>query len=138
MLSREEDNSLSFKVKLIDFNVAAEIDPDTLLVKGATGLREWSAPETRKSHSSDSKIDTWTLGCVMYLLCTGSQPFDPEDKLTKELNFKDNLMSHSGSENFSELVDFVSRLIVVDPEKRMSAQEALSHPWLNAPMYQYQ
>ena len=59
-------------IKLIDFNVAVEVDPQSPKIKGATGLREWSAPETRKSAYSDFKIDSWTLGCVMYLLCTGN------------------------------------------------------------------
>ena len=59
------------RVKLIDFNVAVEVDPITQKIRGATGLREWSAPETRKGAESDYKIDSWTLGCVMYYMCTG-------------------------------------------------------------------
>jgi len=74
-------------VKLIDFNVAVETDPVSPEIKGATGLREWSAPETRKSQFSSFKIDTWTLGCVMFVLCTGKQPFGALETLTKQFNF---------------------------------------------------
>ena len=59
------------KVKIVDLNVAVEIDPTNPFISGGTGLREWSAPETRSSLYYDVTCDCWTLGCVMYLLCTG-------------------------------------------------------------------
>lgn len=34
------------------------------------------------------------------------------------------------------MVDFIGKLMVVDPENRMTALEALRHPWLNAQVYQ--
>ena len=34
------------------------------------------------------------------------------------------------------MVDFLSKLMVVDPENRMTSLEALRHPWLNAAPYQ--
>ena len=58
-------------MKIIDFNVAVEVDPDIQKIKGRTGLREWSAPETRRSEDTDFKQDSWTLGCIMYYICTG-------------------------------------------------------------------
>ena len=42
-------------MKIIDFNVAVEVDPDTQKIKGRTGLREWSAPETRRAEETDFK-----------------------------------------------------------------------------------
>ena len=70
-VSSSTNRQETIKVKIIDLNVAVETDPDSPQIKGATGVREWSAPETRKSTLSGFKIDCWTLGCVMYLLCTG-------------------------------------------------------------------
>ena len=58
-------------IKLIDFNVAVEVSKTNPRIRGGTGLREWSAPETYQSFYSDFKIDSWTLGCVMHYLCTG-------------------------------------------------------------------
>ena len=40
-------------------------------------------------------------------------------------------MDYSESENFYEMIDFISHLMVVDPKNRMSAKEALAHQWLN-------
>ena len=59
------------KVKLIDFNVAIKVDQYTQNIIGATGIREWSAPETRQKGVSGCKIDSWSLGCMMYYICTG-------------------------------------------------------------------
>ena len=56
---------------MIDFNVAVEWTEEDPRISGGTGLKEWSAPETRNKLHTDSKIDCWTLGCVMYFLCTG-------------------------------------------------------------------
>ena len=69
------------RVKLIDFNVAVQVDNPASKITGGTGLKEWSAPETRKFLHNDFKIDCWTLGCVMYFLCTGQQPFAPNDNI---------------------------------------------------------
>ena len=66
----------------------------------------------------------------MYFLCTGEQTFEPEDKLTTQINFVEKLAAYSENHNFSNMVDFISKLLEVDPEVRMSAQEALGHTWL--------
>ena len=74
MLTADGKSEFKFeplKVKIVDFNVAVEVDQDTQKIIGATGLREWSAPETRQKGVSDLKIDSWSLGCVMYYICTG-------------------------------------------------------------------
>ena len=59
------------QVTVIDFNVAVELQEKDSTIRGGTGLKEWSAPETRLKLFTDFKVDTWTLGCVMFLLCTG-------------------------------------------------------------------
>ena len=69
-------SDLVYRVMIIDFNVSVEVNPDTGKIRGWTGLREWSAPETRLK-LNDYKIDCWTLGCIFYYLCTGEQPFGP-------------------------------------------------------------
>ena len=65
------NQSKSIRVKIIDFNVAVKLHDENSKISGGTGLKEWSAPETRLKLHTDYKIDCWTLGCVMFLLCTG-------------------------------------------------------------------
>ena len=123
----------ALQIRVIDFNVAVSITNGTKL-EGATGLKEWSAPETRTQSNHSFVIDCWTLGCIMYLLCTGEQPFRRDERV--ETRYKFNLLyklsDYYESETYTSMVDFMSKLMVSDPSKRMTAEEALSHPWLNS------
>ncbi len=59
----------SYDIKLIDFNVAVKLKTpapdyeDEIL--GSTGLREWSAPETKTQLFYSAKCDLWSLGCLL-------------------------------------------------------------------------
>lgn len=60
------------QIKVIDFNVSVDFKKTrNNLIQGFTGVREWSAPETRTSLYYNTKADLWTLGCILYFLCTG-------------------------------------------------------------------
>ena len=73
-------------VTLIDFNIAHNfaINPE---VKGAFGVREWSAPETRKLAPYDEKSDLFSVGCVLYNLCTGHTPNENEEFCSEQIKF---------------------------------------------------
>ena len=101
--------------------MAVETEPDKCLIKGATGLREWSAPETRKSIHSDFRIDCWTLGCLMYFLSTGKHPFKHDDSLTKEFDFKQELLAYSECSDFADMLDLLSSLLVASPDQRLTS-----------------
>ena len=66
-------------IKVIDFNVSVLLDDEDAKITGGTGLKEWSAPETRTQLHTDFNIDCWSLGCIMFLMCTGKQPFNSEN-----------------------------------------------------------
>ena len=68
----------------------------------------------------------------MFLLCTGKQPFDRDERITVSFNLLSKLSDYCESETFTLMVDFISKLMVEDPSKRLSAKEALAHPWLKA------
>ena len=72
MISKQENGELT--IKLIDFNIAYDFSI-TSEMQGAEGIRHWSAPETRKYAVYDESCDLWSLGCILYLLCTGHKPF---------------------------------------------------------------
>ena len=75
----------------------------------------------------------------MYFVCTGEAPFKPNQQVdTEDFNFWLILQAYQDSPTgtYPEMVDFLSKLLVVDPENRLTAIEALSHHWLNASPYQ--
>lgn len=102
-------------------------------ITGGTGLREWSAPETRTKLQTDFNIDCWSLGCLMFLLCTGSPPFGTDDKIEiNSSNLFNKMADYSDSMTYTPMTDFISKLLISDPAKRISSADALAHPWLNA------
>lgn len=66
-------------LKLIDFNIAHDLGRDPEM-KGSTGVKAWSAPETRKLANYDEKCDLWSVGCVLHYLCTGHPPINNFDQ----------------------------------------------------------
>lgn len=49
------------RLKLIDFNIAHDLNREPVM-KGAVGIKAWSAPETRKLAPYDETCDTWSVG----------------------------------------------------------------------------
>jgi serine/threonine protein kinase len=50
-------------------------------MKYGTGLKEWSAPETRTRPSYGMEIDAWAIGCILYYVLTGNEPFEPTSSI---------------------------------------------------------
>lgn len=57
----------------MDFNVAADLT-ESDIISGATGVKHWSAPETRANYEYDAKCDVYSLGCLLLFMLTGAQP----------------------------------------------------------------
>ena len=62
------------QVTLIDFNVAVDVKlSEDGLIEGNTGLKEWSAPETRSNLKYDNQCDMWSVGCLLYFMYSGGE-----------------------------------------------------------------
>jgi calcium-dependent protein kinase len=121
----------SQRIKLIDFGLARKHKPGSPPMTTFTGSPSFVAPEVI-ARSYDHMCDLFSTGVTAYFLLTGMLPFDgPSDEDTFDLISMGVFRFPSSSIHLSdEARDFVTRLLKTDPNQRMTADEALDHPWL--------
>ncbi|MQL84728.1 hypothetical protein Taro_017243 [Colocasia esculenta] len=128
LFTSKEENS---PMKLIDFGLSDFIRPDERL-NDVVGSAYYVAPEVlHRSYSMEA--DIWSIGVITYILLCGSRPFWARTEsgifravLRADPNFDDSPWPTVSP----EAKDFVKRLLNKDYRKRMTAAQALTHPWL--------
>lgn len=125
--TKDEDAPL----KVIDFGLSDFVRPDQRL-NDVVGSAYYVAPEVLH-RSYNVEADMWSIGVITYILLCGSRPFWARTEsgifrsvLRADPNFDDTpwpTISEEGK-------DFVKRLLNKDHRKRMTAAQALAHPWL--------
>lgn len=64
------------RVKITDFGLARSIDDATITLVGEiSGTPSFMSPEQAHGHAVDHRSDLFSLGCVLYAMCTGRSPF---------------------------------------------------------------
>ncbi|XP_022963277.1 CDPK-related kinase 5-like [Cucurbita moschata] len=120
----------SSQLKAIDFGLSDFVKPDERL-NDIVGSAYYVAPEVlRRSYGTEA--DIWSIGVIAYILLCGSRPFwaRTESGIFKSvLKVDPNFDDPPWPSLSPESKDVVKRLLNKDPEKRMSAAQALSHPW---------
>lgn len=119
------------QLKAIDFGLSDFVKPDERL-NDIVGSAYYVAPEVlHRSYSTEA--DVWSIGVISYILLCGSRPFWAR---TESGIFRAVLKADPGFEEqpwptlSNEAKDFVKRLLNKDPRKRMTAAQALGHPWI--------
>lgn len=122
-----------FNIKIADFGMAA-LETEDKLLETSCGSPHYAAPEIVSGipyHGFAS--DVWSCGVILFALLTGRLPFDDEDGNIRNLL----LQVQSGKfqmpdedEISKDAQDLISRILTVDPEKRIKARDILKHPLL--------
>ena len=82
-----------------------------------------------ESKSHNQKVDLWCLGILCYEFCVGKPPF--ESQTHQQTYSKIKLVDIKFPEFLSkEVIDLITKLLKKDPNKRMSLDEVLNHPWI--------
>mmetsp|Transcript_12431 Transcript_12431/g.37927 ORF Transcript_12431/g.37927 Transcript_12431/m.37927 type:complete len:489 (+) Transcript_12431:209-1675(+) len=125
-----------FQVKLTDFGLSAALSTDDdgkETASGMYGTPFFVAPEVIRGEPYDVKVDLWSAGVTLYNMLTGELPFAGNSMrqvlksvLRSELNLEADEVSHVSQEG----KDFLLGLMDRNADRRMSAAEALHHPWL--------
>lgn len=132
-------------MKVADFGLAQKVVSDECL-EDKCGTLGYQAPEMLHGLKYGTKVDMFSLGVILYTLLRGSLPFCEKSKTNRhigtnydsrkvECNMKiimgDYDMDDDLWDNVSEKAkDMIQSLLETDPKKRISAREALQHPWI--------
>jgi len=121
------------EVKIIDFGLA-KIMSDSV-AHSFLGTRGYLAPEMLQRQSYNKAIDIWALGIIVFVLLCGCLPFDDDSsRITSEVVIKKKfaLRFPRWASNLSEPAkDLLTKLLDVDPKTRITAENALRHPWVS-------
>ena len=121
-----------FWIKIIDFGTA-KIFEKNRAEKTVIGSSYYIAPEVLKKKYNE-KCDTWSVGVILYMTLVGSAPFDgkTDNDIIKRIKLgKYNKNTPRFAQHSEEVKDLVNGLLEKNIEKRLSAKEALNHPWFD-------
>ncbi|XP_023699838.1 death-associated protein kinase 3 [Paramormyrops kingsleyae] len=127
-----DKNVANPRIKLIDFGIAHKIKEGNEF-KNIFGTPEFVAPEIVNYEPLGLEADMWSIGVITYILLSGASPFLGETKQETLTNISavDYDFDEEYFANTSELAkDFIRRLLVRDPKKRMTIEDSLEHPWI--------
>ncbi|OWZ22298.1 CAMK/CAMKL protein kinase [Phytophthora megakarya] len=99
----------------------------------ACGTPGYVAPEILEGRPYGAEVDLWSLGVIAYILLCGFPPFYDENNAALFQSIKSGVYDYPSPywDCVSDSAkDLISRLLVVDPKKRFTAQQVLDHPWV--------
>lgn len=115
---------------------------ERMLEEPAGATPAYAAPEVLRRVRYDEKADIWSLGVILYLLLTGTHPFDPTNDADDEVVTQRVIQGAAASGAFEgpnwsrvprAVRPLLRRLLALDPNERPSAAEVSAHPWIVAP-----
>ena len=118
------------RIKVCDFGTSKMVEKGAVQRK-LVGSSYYIAPEVIKKNYNE-KCDIWSCGVILYILLSGRPPFGGEDDREIMDNVKKGKYDLEGSpfnKCSKSVLDLIKKLLVMDKDKRISAQEALNHPW---------
>lgn len=117
-------------LKLVDYGLAVLVEGDQCGKFGISGTTLYMAPEIMRHEAYGKPVDVWSSGVTLCCLLFGYMPFGPdeEEHLAKGENLKPEY--DEWGELSEGAQDLISGMLNCEPEKRMTANQVLNHPWI--------
>ncbi|XP_064215798.1 calcium/calmodulin-dependent protein kinase type II alpha chain isoform X9 [Tribolium castaneum] len=120
-------------VKLADFGLAIEVQGEQQAWFGFAGTPGYLSPEVLKKEPYGKPVDIWACGVILYILLVGYPPFWDEDQHRLYAQIKAGAYDYPSPEWDTvtpEAKNLINQMLTVNPGKRITASEALKHPWI--------
>ncbi|XP_012553992.1 calcium/calmodulin-dependent protein kinase type II subunit alpha isoform X2 [Hydra vulgaris] len=120
-------------VKLADFGLAVECDNKNVW-HGFAGTPGYLSPEVLRREPYGKPVDIWACGVILYILLVGYPPFWDEDQHRLYAQIKAAAYDYPSPEwdtVTKEAKELIDSMLTLDVKKRVTAAEALKHPWIS-------
>ncbi|XP_066256442.1 calcium/calmodulin-dependent protein kinase type II alpha chain isoform X11 [Euwallacea similis] len=120
-------------VKLADFGLAIEVSGEQQAWFGFAGTPGYLSPEVLKKEPYGKPVDIWACGVILYILLVGYPPFWDEDQHRLYAQIKAGAYDYPSPEWDTvtpEAKNLINQMLTVNPGKRITAADALKHPWI--------
>eukprot|EP01097_Dermamoeba_algensis_P001806 TRINITY_DN1692_c0_g1_i1.p1 TRINITY_DN1692_c0_g1~~TRINITY_DN1692_c0_g1_i1.p1 ORF type:complete len:335 (+),score=75.42 TRINITY_DN1692_c0_g1_i1:107-1111(+) len=118
-------------IKITDFGLAKEFG--TAKLETACGTEGYIAPEVLTEETYGPACDMWSLGVIIYVLLSGTQPFygnNPKEVLERIKKVDYDFVDPSWQFVSEDAKNLIKNLLLKDPQKRMTASECMDNPWV--------
>ena len=120
------------ELKIGDFGLAVVIDVEGEKRMSLCGTPNYIAPEVLDTEGHSYEVDVWSLGCIIYTMIAGKPPFESQNVKMTYQKIRENTFHFPEKSRFSPLAkDLIAKILISDPEERLTVQQILDHPWMN-------
>lgn len=131
-----DDSGNPNTIRICDFGFAKQLRADNGLLMTPCYTANFVAPEVLKKQGYDAACDVWSLGVLLYTMLAGQTPFasgpkDTPDEILRRIGeCQYDIKTGNWTSVSDEAKDLVMRILDVDPAKRLTTSQILSHPWM--------
>ncbi|CAL6005002.1 Kinase [Hexamita inflata] len=125
------DGQTRIQVKLGDFGLAKVLLNPNSLAKSQAGTPYYLSPEIIRDTGYNNKSDVWSLGCLLYELCTFQRVFDAKSLGNLLMKILNETQKPIDDTRFSQdLQDLLNQMLLKNPDQRPSIAQILQLPFI--------
>ena len=116
-------------IKICDFNLSKDGVPKGKRADSFCGSPMYLSPEMLGGKGVDYRCDIYGIGLLMYEIATGLHAFNANNVLSLYELIRENRINFNVNGIYGEIKDLLEKILVKDPEKRISLEEIKKHPY---------